>query len=135
MSESKPSPVLNIVLWVVQVLLALLFLMAGGTKLAFPPNELLAQGMTFVSRYGQPGAWFIGVAEVAGAIGLILPAALRIAPSLTGWAGAGLCLAMVVATVDHLVASEPVNVTIVLAVMSAFVAWGRLSAAPISPRS
>ena len=80
--------------------------------------------------------YFIGASELLGAIGLILPAALRIVPKLTGFAGAALALVMVLAAGEHILAGEfshvPVNV--VLGGIAAFVAWGRLAAAPIEPR-
>lgn len=118
---------MNIGLWIVQVLLALLFLMAGGMK-ATAPLEELAKNMPWVA--GAP-SWlprFVGISEVLGAIGLIAPAATGIAPKLTGAAGAGLALVMVLAIGMHGMGGEfgviPVN--LVLGGLAAFVAWGRL---------
>ena len=81
-------------LWIIQILLALIFLFAGGAKLAMPAAQLTAQTPL-------PAAFlrFIGVAEIAGAVGLILPGALRIHPSLTPLAAACLSIIMVGATV------------------------------------
>ena len=90
---------MNIALWIVQGLLAALFLFAGGMKLITPIEEMTKQ-------IAMPG-WFlrfIGVAEVLGAIGLILPWLLKIRPGLTPLAAAGLAVIMigaVVVTVDH----------------------------------
>src|SRR5262249_60075040 len=83
---------LNKVLWVVQVVLALTFLFAGGMKLVLPAAAL-AQGPV-------PSAFlrFIGVAEVAGALGLLLPGLLPLPPGLTPPAAAGLVLIMIGAT-------------------------------------
>jgi len=85
---------MNRVLWVVQILLAALFLFAGGIKLVLPLDALTKQ-------MPLPG-WFLrftGTAEVLGALGLILPGLLRIRPSLTPLAAAGLSGVMIGATV------------------------------------
>ena len=116
---------MNRALWVVQGLLALLFLFAGGVKLATPLDEMVAQS-------GLPGALilFIGVAEVLGALGLILPGLLRIRPALTPLAAAGLTLIMIGATVltaagvgggDAVLALFP----LATGLLAAFVAYGR----------
>src|SRR5215213_3539434 len=84
---------MNRALWIVQGLLAFLFLFAGGVKLVMPLDDLVAQS-------GLPGPLilFIGVAEVLGALGLILPGVLRIRPDLTPLAAAGLVVVMLGAT-------------------------------------
>src|ERR671937_2569009 len=88
-------------LWIVQGLLALIFLFAGGMKLVLPLEVLTAQ-------MPLPGLFvrFIGVAEVLGAIGLILPRLLRIRPGLTPLAAAGLVIIMIGATVLTLAGGE-----------------------------
>src|SRR5688500_1026583 len=92
---------LNIGLWVVQVVLAVMFGMAGVMKSTAPMAELVAQ-------MGWPGALpeglvrFIGVSELAGAIGLILPSLTRIKPGLTPLAAAGLVVVMVLAALFHI---------------------------------
>src|SRR5262249_51778522 len=80
---------------------------------------------------------FIGAAEVAGAIGLILPAATRIRPSLTPLAAVGLTTVVVFAAAFHLSRGEAqaVPVNVVLGGLAAFVAWGRFKKAPILPRT
>src|ERR671937_74365 len=85
---------MNRALWTVQGMLAALFLFAGGAKLAMPLDELAAQT-------GLPGLFiqFIAVAEVLGALGLILPGLLRVRPGLTPLAAAGLVIIMIGATV------------------------------------
>ncbi|HZB47435.1 MAG TPA: DoxX family protein, partial [Pyrinomonadaceae bacterium] len=82
-------------LWIVQALLALLFLFAGGTKLVLPPEVLASMGSP--NQIPLPG-WFVrfvGVAEVLGALGLILPGLLRIKPGLTPLAAVGLVIIMI----------------------------------------
>jgi uncharacterized membrane protein YphA (DoxX/SURF4 family) len=89
-------------LWIVQALLALLFLFAGGMKLILPVEEMTAQ-------VPMPGPFlrFIGIAQVLGAIGLILPGLLRIRPGLTPLAAAGLVIIMIGATVVTLASMPP----------------------------
>lgn len=122
---------MNIVLWILQVLLAAAFA-AHGWMLLFPPPELLT---IMNEQLGVGFRLFLGAAEVAGAVGLILPAASRVAPWLTPLAAG--CLAFVVAsaTVLHAVRDESVVVTAILFLLAAFVAWGRWQVRPIAPRS
>ena len=90
---------MNVVLWILQVLLALLFLFAGGTKLIMPLEVLMQQGSP--NQVMLPG-WFIrfiGVAEVLGALGLILPGLLKNRQYLTPLAALGLAVIMVGAVV------------------------------------
>ncbi len=114
-------------LWIVQGLLALLFLWAGGIKLVLPLEKL-------VGPIPLPGLFlrFIGVAEVLGAIGLILPGLLRIRPGLTPLAAAGLVLIMIGATVLGLVGGDVAMalIPLVVGLLAAFVAYGRWRLAP-----
>jgi hypothetical protein len=116
-------------LWIVQGLLALLFLFAGGMKLVLPLEALAGQ-------LPLPGLFvrFIGVAEVLGAIGLILPGLLRIRPGLTPLAAAGLVIIMIGATVLTLVDEDVVSALMPLGVglLSAFIAYGRWRLRPHS---
>ena len=109
-------------LWIVQGVLALIFLFAGGTKLVLPLEKL-------VGPMPMPGVFlrFIGVAEVLGAIGLILPGLLRIRPGLTQLAAAGLVIIMIGATALTLAGGDVVAALIPLVVgfLAAFVAYGR----------
>ncbi len=123
---------MNYALWIVQGLLALLFLFTGGMKLVLPIEELTKQ-------MPLPG-WFvrfIGVAEVLGAIGLILPGLLRIRPGLTPLAAAGLVILMIGATVFTLATADIALalIPLVVGLLSAFVAYGRWRLAPLSTRS
>jgi len=115
---------LRIVLWVVQVLLALVFAMSGGIKLAVPYAELLKQGR-WVQSVPEGLVKFIGVAEVSGALGLILPGATRIRPILTPLAAAGFVVMMVLASSLHLSLGETPIVQVILGGLAAFVVWGR----------
>lgn len=123
-------------LWIVQILLALAFLGAGSMKLFTPINEL-AQGMAWVNDVPVFLVKFIGLAEVAGGLGMILPALSRIQPQLTPWAGVGLALVMVFASVFHISRGEfgAIIPNIVLFALATFVAYGRLKVAPIAPRT
>ena len=118
-------------LWVVQWLLALLFLWAGGMKLVLPLDKL-----TGPITLPGPLLRFIGVAEFLGAIGLILPGLLRIRPGLTVLAAAGLVIIMIGATVITAAAGEVATAGFSLAIglLAAFVAYGRWRLAPY-PRS
>jgi len=127
----------NIGLWVAQALLAAMFLMAGATKLMSGSVELVAMGMGWAENAPLLLIKFIGLAEVAGGLGLILPAATRIMPHLTKLAATGLCVIMVLAAGVHIVRGEfevvPVNV--ILFALAALVIWGRTNKAPIEPRA
>ncbi|SFT15935.1 DoxX-like family protein [Sulfitobacter marinus] len=132
----KTSKGWNIGLWVAQALLAAMFLMAGATKLTSGSAELVAMGMGWAENAPFLLIKFIGLAEVAGGLGLILPAATRIMPRLTKWAAVGLCIVMVLAAGVHVFRGEfevvPVNA--VLFALAALVIWGRTNKAPIAPR-
>jgi hypothetical protein len=134
-SDRNGNKGLHLALWVVQTLLAAGFGMAGLFKLTAPIAEL-AHKIPWVGQVPAGLVRFIGASELLGAVGLLLPAATRIRPSLTWLAGAGLALVMGLAAAFHLSHGElqalPVNV--VLGGMAAFVAWGRRSRAPIRPR-
>ncbi|MDQ3665193.1 MAG: DoxX family protein [Acidobacteriota bacterium] len=119
-------------LWIIQVLLALLFLFAGGTKLVLPIETLMSMGSP--NQIHLPGLLirFIGVCEVLGALGLILPGLLRTRPGLTPLAAAGLVIIMIGATAltfaaDGLAMALP---PLVVGILAAFVAYGRWRLAP-----
>jgi DoxX-like family len=114
-------------LWIVQGLLALIFLFSGGMKLALPLEALTEQTPL-------PGLFvrFIGVAEVLGALGLVLPGLLRIRPGLTPLAAAGLVIIMIGAMVLTLAGGDVALalIPLVVGLLSAFVAYGRWRLAP-----
>ena len=118
-------------LWIIQGLLALLFVFAGGFKLFMPIDELMKET-------GMPGPFmrFISVAELLGGIGLILPGLLRIRPSLTPLAAAGLVIVMIGATVLTLEKGDvaPALAPLVVGLLLAFVAYGRWRLVPLKAR-
>ena len=120
------------VLWFIQVLLALLFLFAGGTKLALPLDVLNSMGSP--NQVQLPGLFirFIGVVEVLGALGLILPGLLRIKTWLTPLAAAGLVVILVGAVAVTLASGDVAAalVPLVVGLLAAFVAYGRWRLAP-----
>ena len=114
-------------LWIVQGLLAALFLFAGGAKLVMSLDQMA--GPVALPEWFLR---FIGVAEVLGALGLILPGLLRIRPGLTPLAAAGLVIIMMGATVIGLVGGMVVValMNVVVALLAAFVAYGRWRLVP-----
>jgi uncharacterized membrane protein YphA (DoxX/SURF4 family) len=114
-------------LWIIQGLLALLFLWAGGMKLVLPIEAMTEQ-------MPLPGLFlrFIGVAEVLGALGLILPGLLHRQPALTPLAAAGLVLIMIGATVLTLASGAVLMALfpLVVGLLAAFVAYGRWRLTP-----
>jgi len=119
----------NVTLWVVQGLLASLFLFAGGMKLVMPIEAM-------AGPVALPGLLlrFIGVAEVLGAVGLILPGLLRIHAELTPVAAAGLVIIMIGATVITLMggAMAPAVVPFIVGALAASVAYGRAQSARLT---
>jgi uncharacterized membrane protein YphA (DoxX/SURF4 family) len=134
MSNSNPSKALHITLWVVQVALALAFGMIGVTKLTTSEADLMQQSAELIEKYGVGLIRFIGISEVLGAIGLILPAALRILPVLTPLASLGLAIIMGLATALHASKGEPVVTQVVFLLLTLFVVWGRLTKAKITAK-
>jgi uncharacterized membrane protein len=116
----------NIVLWVIASILAVGFLLAGIMK-ATQPREKLAVKMDWVNDFSAGTVKFIGVVEILGALGLILPAALEIAPTLTPLAATGLAVVMLLAARVHARRKETqeVVVNLVLFVLAGFVALMR----------
>ncbi|MGH8527848.1 MAG: DoxX family protein [Gammaproteobacteria bacterium] len=121
---------MNIALWIIQALLAAIFLFAGGMKLVMPIEEMMKQ-----MPLPLPG-WFVrltGVVEVLGGIGLILPWRLRIKPGLTPLAAAGLVIVMIGATVYTLAAGQIASAVmpIMVGILAGFVAYGRWKLTPL----
>jgi putative oxidoreductase len=132
----KPSKGLNIGLWVAQVLLAAMFCGVGYMK-AFMPLDQIAKIFVWVPAVPAGLVRFIGFAELAGALGLILPSATRILPKLTPLAALGLATVVLLGAGLHFSRGEgaltPTN--FVLAALAIFVVWGRSKKAPILPRT
>ena len=123
---------MNIILWIIQILLALLFLFAGGMKLVLPTETL--QQMGSPNQILLPGLLmkFIGVCEVLGGLGLILPGLLRKRPNLTPLAAAGLVIIMIGAVVLGIAGDGPVAgvFPLIVGLLCAFVTYGRSRLAP-----
>ena len=133
--QTKGGRAINILLWIVQVLLAFSFGMAGFTK-AFQPMEAVVQSMPWAADVTPPMVRFIGISEFLAAIGLIVPALTRIRPQLTAFAGLGLAVVMASASVFHLWRGEltAVPFTGIFLAMAAFVAYGRWKLVPFSTK-
>jgi putative oxidoreductase len=131
----QASKALHFSLWGVQILLALAFTSGGVVKSTQPIAELAAK-LVWPGAMPEALVRFIGVSELLGGLGLILPAATRIKPVLTPLAGVGLAIIMLFAAIFHVVRGEfgalPINFA--LGALAAFVAWGRWKKAPIAPR-
>src|SRR5216110_3735385 len=121
MNIGRGRSTMNVALWIVQGLLAALFLFAGGAKLVLPLDQM-------AGPVALPG-WFLrslGVAEVLGAFGLVLPGLLRIRPGLTPLAAAGLVIIMIGAVVVSLpMGLAMALLPLVTGLLAAFVAYGR----------
>jgi hypothetical protein len=127
MDIERRKSTMNVALWIVQGLLAALFLFAGGAKLVLPLDQM-------TGPVALPG-WFLrflGVAEVLGALGLVLPGLLRIRTGLTPLAAAGLVIIMIGATVVTLVGGMVgvALMNVVVGLLAAFAAYGRWRLAP-----
>ena len=123
---------MKILLWVLQVLLALAFL-AHGVMLLFPPASIASLLLASFPRW----FWvFLGVAEVAAAIGLTVPGLTGIQPRLVPAAAVGVMIVMIAATIFHLMRGEVSSAitTIILLIMATVVAYMRWSVLPIPPR-
>jgi uncharacterized membrane protein YphA (DoxX/SURF4 family) len=113
---------MGIALWIVQVLLALLFASTGATKLARDKAALVGSGMTWAEDRSELQLKLVGIAEIAGALGLVLPTALDFWRVLTPIAAFCLGVAMVVAAVIHQRRGESPVAPITLAVLAFAVA-------------
>ncbi len=124
---------MTLVLWIVQGLLALAFLMTGFMKI-FTPLEELKKNMARVGSIPVGLVRFIGIVEILGALGLILPKLTNILPQLTIAAAIGLVLVMVSAAVFHATRKEYSNigVNIVLLLLAAFIVVGYLAWVPVA---
>jgi uncharacterized membrane protein YphA (DoxX/SURF4 family) len=109
---------MDIVAWILQIVLALAFLAAGGMKLARPRPALVGAGMGWAEDFSAPAVKGIGAAEVLGGLGLILPAVTGIAPWLVPVAALGLAVTMAGAIVVHVRRKETIVPPLVLGVLA-----------------
>ncbi|MEV0640968.1 DoxX family protein [Streptomyces sp. NPDC050619] len=117
---------MNVFLWILQAVLAALFAAAGITKTTRPREKLIPQ-LPWVSDVSTPVVRLIGTAELAGALGLILPGAFDIAAVLTPLAATGLAVIMVLAMGVHARRKEPqaIGFNAILLIVAAVIMWGR----------
>lgn len=132
METTNSNKKLNIVLWIAQSLLAAMFLMAGAMKLT-SPIETLSESLPWVTAVPAALVRIIGLSELLGGLGLLLPSVLRIKPQLTVWAGIGLAAVMVLAAIFHGSRGEfsAIGMNVVLMAIALFIAWGRNKKVPI----
>ena len=128
---------MKIALWVVQVLLAAAFGMSGFSKLTMPIVDLIEMVGPWAGDVPAVLVRFIGLSEVLGAVGLIVPALTRIQPRLTAWAAIGLAVVMILAAIFHATRGEFGSIipNIVLLALAGFVAYGRTKLLPIEAKS
>jgi uncharacterized membrane protein YphA (DoxX/SURF4 family) len=123
---------MNLALWIIQALLAALFIFGGGMKLVLPLEKL-------TGPVALPGLFlrFIGVCELLGGLGLILPSLLRIRPGLTPLAAVGLVIIMIGATWITISTGDVATAVVpfVVGILAAFIAYGRSRLAPIRPKA
>lgn len=134
-NQKTTSKALNISLWVAQVVLAAMFLMAGAMKSTQPIEELSAM-LPWTAEAPLALVRFIGISQLLGAIGLILPSLLRIKPQLTPLAALGFVTIMLFASIFHIAKGEfsVIGINIVLGAVAGFIAWGRYKKAPITAK-
>jgi hypothetical protein len=120
---------MNVVLWILAGLLAVAMLGAGSLKLITPKDGLAAKGME-LGELPAGAIKAIGVVEVLGGIGLVVPALVHVAPVLVAWAAVGVAILMAGAVVFHLRRKEIQGAlpAVALLVMAVVVAWGRFGA-------
>lgn len=136
MTNHKSNKAIHIALWIAQGLLAVMFIMAGIMK-ATQPIEALAESLPWVTSTPLTLVRFIGISELLGGLGILIPSIFRFKPFLTVWAALGLALVMVLAAGFHASRGEFPNIgmNIVLIGIALFIAWGRSKKAPILPKS
>ncbi|MEU1854193.1 DoxX family protein [Streptomyces sp. NPDC019990] len=118
---------MNIVLWVLQIALAAVFLGAGLPKIAKPKEELVAPMGEWVNSFPAPGVKLLGLVEVLGAVGLVVPPLAGVAPVLSPVAAVGIVVIMVGAIAAHAreSAGSKIAMNVVLGALAAVVVWGR----------
>ncbi|GAB4574322.1 MAG: DoxX family protein [Anaerolineae bacterium] len=120
-------------LWIAQILLAVMFMMVGAMKL-MRTKEQMASVMGWVEDFSQGQIRGIGMLEILGALGAVLPALTGILPVLTPLAAVGLALVMVGAALTHLRRKEygMIAMNAMLFALAVFVAYGRFVLVPLA---
>jgi uncharacterized membrane protein YphA (DoxX/SURF4 family) len=126
---------MNLALWIIAIVLAVAFAASGLMKQFVPKDKLVTSGRGWAHDFSPTSIRLIGLAEILGAIGLVLPAAVHIAPILVPLAAVGLALVMAGAAVVHARRKEApmVAVNVVLLVLAIVVAWGRFGPYSFTP--
>jgi uncharacterized membrane protein YphA (DoxX/SURF4 family) len=124
---------MNVLLWILQILLALLFLFAGIMKLVTPADVLMSMGSPNAIKFSAVFLKFIGVVETLGGLGLILPGIFRRQQYLTPLAAAGLCILMIGAVITTIMGDgvSMIFAPLVVGLLCAFVAYGRWKLRPL----
>lgn len=132
MTNQKSNKAMNIALWVAQALLAIMFIMAGITKTT-QSLDVLAESMPWVTSTPLALVRFIGISELLGGLGLLIPSIFRFKPFLTIWAALGLALVMIFAAIFHAVRGEFASIVVnfIILGIAVFIAWGRSKKAAI----
>jgi hypothetical protein len=127
---------MNVALWIVTGLLAVVYVASGGLKLILPKNRIAATGHAarWVDDFSPTAVKGIGALEVLGSLGLVLPAVLGIAPGLVPVAATGLALLMAGAVATRIRRRTYVlaMADLVYLLLAAFVAWGRFAVVPVA---
>ena len=118
---------MNILLWIIQILLALLFLFAGGIKLAIPADQLQAKAPAAAVHFSNWFMKFIGLCEVLGGLGLVLPGLLKIRKGLTTLAAVGLLIIMIGAVIISPIGQgiQAATMPLIVGILCAFIAYER----------
>jgi uncharacterized membrane protein YphA (DoxX/SURF4 family) len=126
---------MNLALWIIAIVLAVAFAGSGLMKLVVPKDKLVTAGQGWAQDFSPTNIRLIGLVEILGAVGLVLPAAVHIAPILVPLAAVGLALVMVGAIVVHARRKEPMNiaVNVVLIAFAVVVALGRFGPYSFTP--
>lgn len=134
-TTNNSSRAMHISLWVVQVLLAAMFLLSGFMKVSMPIEKLSAM-LPWATSVPAILVKLIGLSELLGGLGLLLPSMLRIKPALTAWAGLGLATIMLLAIPFHIMRGETpmIGMNAIFMLLALFVAWGRWKKAPIQAK-
>ncbi|TVZ16520.1 DoxX family protein [Maribacter sp. MAR_2009_72] len=136
MTDQKKSKAMHIILWIAQGLLAVMFIMAGLMK-ASQPIEALAESLPWVTTTPQALVRFIGISELLGGLGLLIPSIFRFKPYLTVWAALGLAAVMILAAIFHASRGEfsAIGMNIIIMGIALFIAWGRSKKVLILPKA
>ena len=136
MESNNKSKGLNITLWIAQIVIAGMFIMAGFMK-STSPIEQLSTSLPWTKDVPVWLVRFIGISEFFGALGLILPSLLKIKPVLTPLAALGIIAIMVMAAFFHITRTEfsGIALSLSLGLVAAFIGWGRWKKIPIQVKN